>query len=88
MPRLLKATALDRWIDAFADMPPDDQAFALAQVQAIHRQAQRKAVKNGNVVEKASIDGAKYADQHIARHANDPDETDDLPFDSADGPAG
>ena len=46
MPRLLKATALDRWIDAFADMPPDDQAFALAQVQAIHRQAQRQKERN------------------------------------------
>ncbi len=54
MPRLLKATALDRWIDAFADMPIEEQAFALAQVSAIHRQAQRKAVKNGKLTESPS----------------------------------
>ena len=47
MPRLLKATTLDRWIDTFADMNLDDQAFALAQVQAIHRQAQRQKERNG-----------------------------------------
>lgn len=44
MPRLLKATVLDRWIDAFADWGVDDQEFAIAQVAAIHRQSQRRAV--------------------------------------------
>ena len=47
MPRLTKATALDRWIDAFADWDAEAQAFAIAQVQAIHRQAQRQKERNG-----------------------------------------
>ena len=47
MPRLAKATVLDRFLDTFADMNLEDQAFALAQVQAIHRQDQRRAAKNG-----------------------------------------
>jgi hypothetical protein len=42
MPRLSKATVFDKWIDTFSDMPLEDQAFALAQVQAIHRQTQRQ----------------------------------------------
>ena len=41
MPRISKATLLDRWIDAFSDMTIEDQAFALLQVQAIHRQIKR-----------------------------------------------
>lgn len=44
MPRLLKATVLDRWIDAFADWGVEDQEFALAQAEGIHRQAKRRAV--------------------------------------------
>jgi hypothetical protein len=47
MPRLSKATVLDKWLDNFSDMDLDDQAFALAQVQAIHRQAQRQKERNG-----------------------------------------
>ena len=50
MPRLLKSTVLDKFLDSFADMPPDDQAFALAQVSAIHRQAQRQKERNGKPV--------------------------------------
>ena len=46
MPRLTKASSFDRWIDQFSDMDLDDQAFALAQLQAIHRQEQRRAAKS------------------------------------------
>jgi hypothetical protein len=46
MPRLTKATVLDKFLDQFSDMGLDEQAFALAQVQAIHRQAQRQKERN------------------------------------------
>lgn len=54
MPRLTKANAFDRWIDQFSDWGIEDQEFALAQAQGIHRQTQRaweraKAAKNGIV---------------------------------------
>ena len=63
MPRLLKATALDRWIDQFSDMPPDDQAFALAQVQAIHRQAQRQRERNGKPAAAPETDDLPFDDK-------------------------
>ena len=66
MPRLLKATALDRWIDAFADMPPDDQAFALAQVQAIHRQAQRQKERSDKPAPATEPDDLPFDDVKIS----------------------
>jgi hypothetical protein len=66
MPRLTKATALDRWIDTFADWDSDDQAFALAQVSAIHRQAQRHAAKNGKTEPASEPDDLPFDDVKVS----------------------
>ena len=63
MPRLLKSTVLDKFLDAFADMNLDDQAFALAQVQAIHRQAQRQRERNGKPAAAPETDDLPFDDK-------------------------
>lgn len=70
MPKLSKSTFLDRWIDQFSDMNLEEQAFALAQVSAIHRQAQRQKERE--------VDGLRDAvrTQKVLNA-----EPDDLPFD-------
>ena len=66
MPRLTKSTALDRWIDVFADWDSEDQAFALAQVQAIHRQAQRQKERNGKPAPAAEPDDLPFDEVKVA----------------------
>ena len=63
MPRLLKSTVLDKFLDAFADMNLDDQAFALAQVQAIHRQAQRQKERSDKPAAAPETDDLPFDDK-------------------------
>jgi hypothetical protein len=66
MPRLSKATVLDKWLDNFSDMDLDDQAFALAQVSAIHRQAQRQDAKNGKTEPASEPDDLPFDDVKVS----------------------
>lgn len=64
MPRLLKATVLDKFIDTFATMPADERVVTIKQLEGIHKGAlaiEKRAAEWGKKFEAMGRENAAAA---------------------------